>query len=115
MVLSKKSISVLRSLKTNKMRTGDLKAVEMNILGKTFPLKVTLEEAAWIQELENEINQKISGYQTSFPGQDKMDCIIMTLLTYAFENKHQSSPPTSVEDDKVEQKLDDLLQMLSVH
>lgn len=97
------------------MQTGDLKAVEMKILGKTIPLKVTNEESAWIQDLENEINQKISSLQTNYPHQDKMDCIIMTLLTYAFENKHQLSHPSPVEDDNVEEKLDDLLQMLSVH
>ena len=97
------------------MQQGDLNPVEINILGKTFPLKVTQEELAWIQILEEEINHKIMGIQETYPHRDKLDCVIMTLLTYAFENKHQCSVSNPAPDEKIEAKLDDILQMLSVH
>ncbi|MFZ1704038.1 MAG: cell division protein ZapA [Saprospiraceae bacterium] len=97
------------------MQQGDLKPVEIHILGKSFPLKVTGDEAIWVTSLENEINDKIASFQETYPSLDKLDCTIMTLLTYAFENKHHLSNKTSKNDNDVDEKLDDLLQMLSEH
>lgn len=97
------------------MHKGELKPVDIHIAGKTFPLRVTEEEAAWIQNLEDEINQKILNFQKQYAPMDKTDSIIMTLLTYAFENKQNLSRVTPTEDNEVGEKLDDILQMLSVH
>jgi cell division protein ZapA len=98
------------------MQKGELTPVEINISGKTFPLRVTEEEASWIKNLEEEVNHKILEFQHAYPHNDKLDCVIMTLLTYAFENKQKSSVPAQPEnDEKVGENLDDILRLLSVH
>lgn len=98
------------------MQKGDLIPVDIEISGKTFPLRVTEEEISWVKSLEEEINHKILEFQQSYPHSDKMDCVLMTLLTYAFENKQKSSAPLQAEtDEKVGENLDDIIRLLSVH
>lgn len=97
------------------MTEGDVISVEITIAGKTFPLKVTSEESTWIQSMEKDINEKITGFQEKFDHLDKSDIIIMTLLTYAFENKHLTSAKNESAAAEIGENLDDILRMLSVH
>lgn len=98
------------------MQKGELIPVEVKIIGKSFPLRVTEEEVSWVKSLEEEVNSKILEFQQTYPNTDKMDCVLMTLLTYAFENKQKSSLPLQAEtDEKVGENLDDILRLLSVH
>ena len=98
------------------MQKGELIPVDIEISGKTFPLRVTEEEVSWVKSLEEEINHKILEFQQTYPHSDKMDCVLMTLLTYAFENKQKTSSPVRPEnDEKIGENLDDILRLLSVH
>ncbi|MBK8620875.1 MAG: cell division protein ZapA [Saprospiraceae bacterium] len=97
------------------MTEGDVISVEITISGKTFPLKVTSEESTWIHNMEKDINEKITGYQEKFGHLDKSDCVIMTLLTYAFENKHLTTAKKDTAVADIGENLDDILRMLSVH
>ncbi|MFZ1750160.1 MAG: cell division protein ZapA [Saprospiraceae bacterium] len=69
----------------------DLKTIKIIIAGRIFPVKVDAQEELRARKLEEELNQKVNEFQATYPGRDKLDCVIMTLLTYAFDLT-QSSP-----------------------
>jgi cell division protein ZapA (FtsZ GTPase activity inhibitor) len=60
----------------------DLKTVNIVVAGRTFPIKVTLSEESTVRLLETDLNRKISEFQSTYPMRDKLDCVIMTMLTY---------------------------------
>lgn len=86
---------------------------EITIAGKTFPLRLTGEEVAVVQNLEEEINRKINDFREQYAHLEKVDSIIMTLLTYAFDSKKiiPSTPPPANED--LDPALDEILELLS--
>jgi len=69
------------------MQEDDLKTVKLTIAGRVFPVKVNPDEGLIIDDLEREINGKINEFQQTYPSRDKLDCVIMTLLTYTFDLK----------------------------
>lgn len=95
------------------MQHGEIIPSEITIAGKTFPLRITNEEAGWVQEMEEEINHKIEHFREEYAHLDKADSIIMTLITYAFESKKVNTIPESKPSIEVEPVLDDILEWLS--
>lgn len=93
------------------MQEDDLKSVKLVIAGRTFPIKVTSLEEATVKQLEEEINLKISEFQSMYPSRDKLDCVIMTLLTYTYDQ--QKSYPTTTTDKPILDKLDEIKQTLA--
>ncbi|MBK8346912.1 MAG: cell division protein ZapA [Saprospiraceae bacterium] len=92
------------------MHEDDLKTVKITIAGRNFPVKVTTEEEDTVRTLEVELNSKIMEFQSTYPSRDKLDCVIMTLLTYTFDQKNTSQP----EDLKpVEDKIDAIKKVLA--
>jgi cell division protein ZapA (FtsZ GTPase activity inhibitor) len=76
------------------MQENDLKTITVTIAGRNFPLKVTESEEGIVTDLVLELNTKVNEFQTTYPSRDKLDCVIMTLLTYTFDQKN----PTENED-----------------
>ena len=76
------------------MQENDLKTITVTIAGRNFPLKVTESEEVIVGDLVLELNTKVNEFQTTYPSRDKLDCVIMTLLTYTFDQKN----PTESED-----------------
>jgi len=72
------------------MQENDLKTMVVTIAGRKFPLKVTQSEEAVVADLVLELNTKVNEFQTTYPSRDKLDCVIMTLLTYTFDQKNPS-------------------------
>ncbi|MBK8518667.1 MAG: cell division protein ZapA [Saprospiraceae bacterium] len=92
------------------MKEEDLKSVIMTIAGRPFPVKVDYDESFYVKDLEQEINAKIMDYQKTYPTRDKLDCVIMTLLSYTFDLR---KGPTSVEQEEVTQKLQTIIEVLN--
>lgn len=86
---------------------------EITIAGKTFPLRLNSEELAWVQDLEAEINRKIDDFRHQYAHLDKVDSIIMTLLTYAFDSRKILSNPVLPANEDINPALDDILELLS--
>jgi cell division protein ZapA len=94
------------------MQEDDLKTVKITLAGRIFPVKVTPEEERPVKELETELNQKISDFQNMYPGRDKLDCVIMTLLTYTYDLKKTTPSadlqPVNEKIDAIKAVLDEL-------
>jgi cell division protein ZapA (FtsZ GTPase activity inhibitor) len=73
------------------MQEDDLKSVTVTIAGRKFPLKVTANEEARVLEIEQELNAKVSEFQKTYPSKDKLDAVLMTLITYTFDQKNTSA------------------------
>ena len=74
------------------MQEDDLKTIKVTIAGRAFPVKVDDHEEKLVKDLEQELNTKILEFQNNYPGRDKLDCVIMTLLTYTFDDKKSDKP-----------------------
>ena len=72
------------------MTEDDLKTLNISIAGRQFPVKVTDQEVDDLRALEQTLNAKISEYQATYPGRDKLDYVIMTMLAHTFELKKSS-------------------------
>jgi len=87
------------------------KKINVTISGRTFPLKVSLDEVQQIQNIVTEINRKVLEFQNTYKSKDIRECLSMVLLTYAVDlNKYQSG---HMSDDGVSApeltRLDELL------
>lgn len=67
------------------MDNKDVKSMTLRISGRSYPIKVNLEDEAHIQSMEKQINDKIQFYKLEFQEIDHQDALTMTLLTYAFD------------------------------
>lgn len=87
---------------TNEITMDDLKTVNITVAGRTFPVKVTSAEETVVRALEIDLNEKISEFQNTYPMRDKLDYVIMTMLTYTFDLKKSS---TTVDYQDVTEKI----------
>ncbi len=92
------------------METNELNTINITIAGRTFPVKVTEEEKVVVLNIESEINEKISQFQKLYSGRDKLDHVIMTLLTYIYDLKNNQNKQVSEES---AQKVKTILDLLS--
>lgn len=70
---------------------NDLKKHNIVMMGKTFPIKVSQSEAEWIPHIENTLNKKLSIIQEQYKHISKEESLMMTLISYAFDNKKLES------------------------
>ena len=61
----------------------ELKKLTIVIAGRSFPVKVTKEEALILPKLEKTLNDQIRQIQLSYIDRDIQDCLSMVLLTQA--------------------------------
>lgn len=82
------------------------KKINVVIAGRSFPVKVTEEEEKSVRNIEKDINSKVHEFQQKYTDKDKLDLVIMVLLTNAFELEKIQS----LEDDvkKAHAQLDTL-------
>ena len=91
------------------MEKNEMSTINITIAGRTFPVKVTEEEIAIVQEIESEINEKINNFQKLYSSRDKLDHVIMTLLTYIYDLKNNHQGQDSKETAMRVQSMLDLL------
>lgn len=85
------------------MNDGLLHKIDITIAGRKYPIKVTADEEAMVRNIEKQLNHQIHEFQLKYAEKDKVDCILMTLLTMAFENaKKEASSNTNILTEKIE-------------
>lgn len=87
-----------------------MQRIDANIAGRTIPLKVTPEEEALVRNVIDEVNARLRQYQSEYVQKDMMDCVLMTLLTYAVDqHKAQSRLVDEAELDVLSNIRDQLM------
>ena len=61
------------------------KKINVVIAGRSFPVKVTEEEEKSVRNIEKDINSQVLEFQKKYTEKDKLDLVIMVLLTKAFD------------------------------
>ena len=64
---------------------NNLISIKLNIAGKSYPIKVVVEEEVVARKIEKELNQKINDFQLQYKDVEKEESLVMLLLTYAFD------------------------------
>ena len=89
------------------MGDSELKSIRLNIAGKFVPMSVHPSEEEMIQKVVKDLNEQINKFQIDYQLKDKMDGVVMLLLTYAIDNAKAENlkANTQVEDllTKIEQ------------
>lgn len=76
----------------------ELVGIQIQIAGKAYPLKIQAAETEMVQNVAENINDKINTLQKTYPRQDKQDYISMAFLSYAIDaQKNLSGIPTTVQ------------------
>lgn len=65
--------------------------MDVNIAGKSYPVKVNPDEKILVKNLEKDVNDKIRDFQLNYADLSQKDCISMALLSFAFQAKKNSS------------------------
>jgi len=92
------------------MQDDNLLNMDVNVSGKSYPVRVRPDEKMIVKNMEKEVNDKISNFQMTYANLNKQDCISMTLLTYAFKaRKEQSVSALSSKLLNLEEMLDKAL------
>lgn len=93
------------------MESEKLISHTIRIAGESYPVKLTEEEMSCAEEIEKEINEKISEYRINYLVKTTQDILAMILLTYAFENRKRNAEQTK----EINDRLHGLLARLSEH
>ncbi|GEM_PF-7118903 len=87
------------------MADTELKSLRLTIAGKVVPIRVHPSEEAMIQGVVKALNEQINQYQIDYKLRDKMDGVVMLLLTYAIDSKR-------MENIKANSKVNELLSQI---
>lgn len=79
----------------------ELKKLTIVIAGRSFPVKVTKEEALILPQIEKTLNEQIRQVQLSYADRDIQDCLSMVLLTQAIAAQNNESSIDSELTDKI--------------
>ena len=71
------------------MEDALLNKIEVTIAGRKYPIKVTPQQQKIEADIAKKLNHQINDFQIKYADRDKLDCVIMALLTLAFD-KHQN-------------------------
>ncbi|MBK9257093.1 MAG: cell division protein ZapA [Saprospiraceae bacterium] len=93
------------------MEQNDLKSIQITVAGRVFPLKISVSEEQVAQDVERELNDKITELQNLYTSRDKLDCVLMTLVTYAFDLKKISEKDNNTITE-IHRKVDTLESLL---
>ncbi len=89
--------------------SSDHHALTITIAGRRLTLHVNRKEEGAVQSMVREINDRYSDYQVKFKDRDELDCMVMTLLTYADELRTRPAPNTgAAETDAIKSRLTEL-------
>ncbi|HMQ06617.1 MAG TPA: cell division protein ZapA [Saprospiraceae bacterium] len=92
------------------MSEPEYKRLELTIAGRTYPIKVNGDEEKQVRDIENRLNKQIRQFQLQYKERDKLDSVIMALLTESFEHSKKDQSPADTQ--QVEKKLDQLDRLL---
>jgi len=92
------------------MSENDLKTIKITIAGREFPVKVMPDEEADVLQLGNDVNKQVSDFQAAYPGRDKLDYVIMAMLSYTYDLKKSAR---ETDTGAVIQKVEFIEQLLS--
>jgi cell division protein ZapA (FtsZ GTPase activity inhibitor) len=82
---------------------NNTKRVTVVIAGRSYPVKVTEEEARLIPSLEKKINDQIMKIQMSYKDLDMQDYLSMVLLTNIMSNNNTEEIETIAISEKLDQ------------
>ncbi len=85
-------------------------SMSVMIAGRSYPLRVKEADAQSIQEVVDELNEKIKDFQLTYINKDKQDCLAMALLTYAVDL--QKTKQSDTDDTSISAKIDHLEKMI---
>jgi cell division protein ZapA (FtsZ GTPase activity inhibitor) len=63
----------------------ELVGIQIQIAGKSYPLRVAVAETTTVRDVETQINDKINYLQKTYPHQDKDNYISMAFFAYAMD------------------------------
>ncbi|MEM1216388.1 MAG: cell division protein ZapA, partial [Bacteroidota bacterium] len=63
------------------------------VAGRPYPLRIKAADEPAMRRVVKAINDKITTFQSAYPGRDKQDGLSMTLLTYAFDLHRMRKTP----------------------
>ena len=89
----------------------DVKRMTVVIAGRSYPVKVTSDEARVLPSIEKNLNDEVRKVQLSYKNLDMQDCLSMVLLKSSLDSTDQSSASTEVTD--LESKIDRLNDIIS--
>lgn len=69
------------------MREDNLIRFDVRILGRMIPIKIQERQQEETERLIKEINGKLADFQLKYKNVDKVDSLIMVLLSYVFDRK----------------------------
>jgi cell division protein ZapA (FtsZ GTPase activity inhibitor) len=82
---------------------NQLVAIQIDIAGRAFPLKVNVAEEPEVREIVAGLNTRLKNFQAQFPRQEKVDYLSMALLTYATDlHKATENAPEPIIEKVVE-------------
>ena len=88
------------------------KVVNINVLGRDYPVKCTEAEAIELRKVEQSLNRQLNQYRLKYVQLDKQDCLSMALienLMETFQSQHDKSISLCFE------KIDKMEELLSAH
>lgn len=86
--------------------------VNVNVLGRDYPVKCTESEAIELKKVEKSLNQQLNQYRLKYVQLDKQDCLSMALIENLME-KFQSQKGGL--EDQCNQTIDRLEDLLAPH
>lgn len=72
--------------------------IRVNIAGRVYPLKVTVEEEEKVRKAAKRLNERIQQYKKDFEVSDKHDLLAMCALEFATEAERVDHQKTSYEE-----------------
>ena len=83
---------------------NETKKLTIVIAGRSYPVKVSKEEALILPTIEKDLNDQIRQMQLSYKDKDMQDCLSMVLLTKAISAYTKANS----NETSIEQKVDQL-------
>jgi hypothetical protein len=75
----------------------ELVGIQIQIAGKSYPLRVAVAETTTVRDVETQINDKINYLQKTYPHQDKDNYISMAFFAYAMDaQKSNAERPNTI-------------------
>jgi cell division protein ZapA (FtsZ GTPase activity inhibitor) len=91
------------------MIENNLVRFNMQVGGRSFPVKVQKNEVEGLRKIEKRINDRINEMMMKYPGYDRLDIFTMAFISIIFELNESSFESTAQEFEKRLEKVVTLL------
>jgi cell division protein ZapA (FtsZ GTPase activity inhibitor) len=90
---------------------SESKRVNIILAGRTYPVLIEPDEESKLKDLERELNDMISSFQRDYSNIDKLDSVMMTLITFAFKSRNSAdSSDQHISTHQILDKIDSILE-----